>query len=128
MSEMWHVEENLLYADRSGPKTLNDSELALFSEVKEAYNRLGFVGCTACEYCMPCPEGVEIPSILGYYNEYYMSGGNQEIKEKYWKNISPENHSTNCIACGKCEELCPQKLPIRKFMNETTRIFRSSQT
>jgi predicted aldo/keto reductase-like oxidoreductase len=127
MSEMRHVEENVIYADRSGPGTLKVNELALFEKVQEAYKRLGFVGCTACGYCMPCPEGVDIPTILGYFNEYYMSGESQKVKEDYWQNISPETNSSNCIACGKCEELCPQKLPIRKFMNETTSLFRNPQ-
>jgi len=123
MSEMRHVEENVVYADRSGPGGLKEHELALYGEVKDAYNRLGFVGCTACQYCMPCPSGVEIPTILGHYNEYHMSGGSDEIKTKYWQNIDPENHASNCIACGVCEEKCPQQLPIRKFMNEATRLF-----
>ena len=51
MSEMKHVIENVVYAGRSGPGSLNADELALFEEVKEAYERLGFVGCTACQYC-----------------------------------------------------------------------------
>jgi predicted aldo/keto reductase-like oxidoreductase len=127
MSEMRHVKENLMYADRSGPETLQDDELALYEEVKDAYNRLGFVGCTACQYCMPCPEGVDIPTILGQYNEYHLSGGSGEIKTKYWQKVSPENHASHCIACGKCEEKCPQQLPIRKFMNEAVRIFSISQ-
>jgi predicted aldo/keto reductase-like oxidoreductase len=123
MSALWHVEENVLYADRSDPDTLTADELALYEEVREAYNRLGFVGCTECRYCMPCPEGVDIPTILGHYNEYYMSGGSQEAKDNYWRDIKPENHSSNCVACGECEEKCPQRLPIRKFMNETARLF-----
>ena len=127
MSEMRHVEENLMYADRSGPGTLSDDELALYGEVKEAYNRLGFVGCTACQYCMPCPEGVDIPTILGQYNEYHLSGESDEVKSRYWENVSPETHASNCVACGKCEEKCPQHLPIRKFMNEATRIFPPQQ-
>ncbi len=127
MSEMRHVEENVVYADRSGPGGLKEHELALYGEVKDAYNRLGFVGCTACQYCMPCPSGVEIPAILGHYNEYHMSGGSDEIKTKYWQNIDPENHASNCIACGVCEEKCPQQLPIRKFMNESTRLFPEPQ-
>ena len=126
MSEMKHVEENVMYADRSGPATITEDELVLYSEVKDAYNRLGFVGCTACQYCMPCPEKVAIPTILGYYNEHHLSGGSKEVKTKYWENVSPVNHASVCIACGKCEEKCPQQLPIRKFMNEATRIFPSA--
>jgi len=123
MSEMRHVEENVIYADRSGQGTLQEDELALYDEVKDVYNRLGFVGCTACEYCMPCPEGVDIPTILGYYNEYHLSGGSEKVKTKYWENVGPDNHASVCIACGKCEDKCPQQLPIRKFMNESIRIF-----
>jgi predicted aldo/keto reductase-like oxidoreductase len=123
MSEFWQVEENLISAENSGPGSLNDYEIALIEEVKKAYLNLGFVGCTACRYCMPCPEGVAIPEILGLYNEYYMSGQSQEIKAKYWEQITPKTHSTNCINCGKCEEQCPQNLPIRKFMSETARMF-----
>jgi predicted aldo/keto reductase-like oxidoreductase len=72
---------------------------------------------------MPCPQGVEIPSILGLYNEYYMSGQSDEVKKKYWEQITEESHSSNCVSCGVCEEQCPQELPIRKFMRETQRIF-----
>jgi predicted aldo/keto reductase-like oxidoreductase len=124
MSEMRHVEENVIYADRSGPGTLKAHELTLFEEVKNAYNRLGFVGCTSCNYCMPCPQAVDIPTILGQYNEYHMSGGSEEVKTNYWRNINPDNHASNCVACGECEEKCPQQLPIRKFMNEAERLFR----
>jgi len=123
MSEMWHVEENLAYAERSGPGNLTEEELALYGEVKEAYERLGFVGCTSCEYCMPCPEGVEIPAILGLYNEYYLSGRGPEAGARYWEEIAPEGRASNCVACASCEEKCPQRLPIRKFMNESVRLF-----
>jgi len=64
MSNMQQVKENLTYADRSGPGTLKPYELSLYKEVKDAYNKLGFVGCTACQYCMPCPQMVDIPSEL----------------------------------------------------------------
>jgi predicted aldo/keto reductase-like oxidoreductase len=73
---------------------------------------------------MPCPEGVEIPKILGYYNEYYMNEQSDEIKQKYWEEINPEMEPANCVACGQCEEQCPQELPIRKFMYEANRIFK----
>jgi predicted aldo/keto reductase-like oxidoreductase len=123
MSEMWHVEENLKYADRTGVNSLTAQELELYEQVKDAYNNLGFIGCTACRYCMPCPQEVAIPEILGLYNEYYMTDKKDEIKAKYWNEITPETHSSNCVSCGICEEKCPQELPIRKFMAETKRMF-----
>jgi len=72
---------------------------------------------------MPCPQGVDIPIILEYYNEYFLSGGSEEAKTNYWNDVSPETHASNCISCGECEEKCPQKLPIRKLLNETVRIY-----
>ena len=127
MSEMRHVEENLVSASKSGPGTLKAYELALVEEAKNAYLNLGFVGCTACNYCMPCPSGVAIPEILGLYNEYYQSGQSDEIKTKYWEQITPETHSSNCISCAACEAQCPQNLPIIKFMGETARMFRQTE-
>jgi predicted aldo/keto reductase-like oxidoreductase len=123
MSAMWHVEENVEYAGRSGPGSLSEAELALISEAKQAYLKLGFVGCTSCRYCMPCAQGVDIPDILGFYNEYYMSGQSDEVKERYWEQITPESHSSNCISCHECEAKCPQELPISKFMGEASRMF-----
>ena len=127
MSVMRHVEENLVSASNSGPGTLKAYELALVEEAKNAYLNLGFVGCTACNYCMPCPSGVAIPEILGLYNEYYQSGQSDEIKTKYWEQITPETHSSNCISCAACEAQCPQNLPIIKFMGETARMFRQPE-
>ena len=127
MSVMRHVEENLESASNSGPGTLKTYELALVEEAKNAYLNLGFVGCTACNYCMPCPSGVAIPEILGLYNEYYQSGRSDEIKTKYWEQITPETHSSNCISCAACEAQCPQNLPIIKFMGETARMFRQPE-
>ena len=127
MSVMRHVEENLVSASNSGPGTLKAYELVLVEEAKNAYLNLGFVGCTACNYCMPCPSGVAIPEILGLYNEYYQSGQSDEIKTKYWEQITPETHSSNCISCAACEAQCPQNLPIIKFMGETARMFRQPE-
>jgi len=127
MSVMRHVEENLVSVSNSGPGTLKTYELALVEEAKNAYLNLGFVGCTACNYCMPCPSGVAIPEILGLYNEYYQSGQSDEIKTKYWEQITPETHSSNCISCAACEAQCPQNLPIIKFMGETARMFRKPE-
>ena len=127
MSEMRHVTENLVSASNSGPGTLKEYELALVEEAKEAYLSLGFVGCTACRYCMPCPSGVAIPDVLGLYNEYFQSGRDDAIKTKYWEQITPETHSSNCTSCAACEAQCPQNLPIMKFMRETAQMFKQPE-
>jgi len=69
MSNMQQVVENVAYAGHSQPHNLTKSDLALIGQVREAYRSLSPVLCTACRYCMPCPNGVDIPHIFDLYNE-----------------------------------------------------------
>jgi len=123
MSTMEQVKENIQSANRSGPKTLTKKELQLIKQVATKYKEFGFIGCTGCRYCMPCPQGVNIPQVISLYNEYWMKDRNDEIKKKYWEHITPESQAKRCARCGKCEELCPQKLTIREVLNRAVWIF-----
>lgn len=122
MNTMEQVVENVDIADRSGPNMLTPKELEIISKVRERYLQYGFIGCTKCRYCMPCPQGVNIPEILAFYNEFLRSPGGEakrrEIMEKYHAAVPPENRADVCVRCGTCEEKCPQSLPIRKFLSE----------
>ncbi|MFQ6094934.1 MAG: aldo/keto reductase [Candidatus Bathyarchaeia archaeon] len=127
MSTMEQVIENVESADRSGPGTLTAEELELISRVKEKYLEYGFIGCTDCGYCMPCPEGVNIPKIFEFYNEYSKRRGDreaqQEVVKRYGEVIPPENGAKVCAKCGQCEEKCSQQLPIRNLLARAARIF-----
>lgn len=123
MSTMDQVKENVQSANRSSPGVLTASEVQLINEVSAKYKELGFIGCTGCRYCIPCPEGVNIPEIISLYNEYFMKDKDDAIKTKYWEHITPESQAKRCARCGKCEELCPQKLTIREVLNRAAWIF-----
>jgi hypothetical protein len=123
MSTMQQVEENIKSAERSSPNSLTPEELEIVEQVAQRYRELGFVGCTGCQYCMPCPQGVAIPKVFQLYNEYYMKGHDKSVKDKYWEQIQPENQADKCAKCGKCEELCPQQLPIRRLLNSAAKLF-----
>jgi predicted aldo/keto reductase-like oxidoreductase len=123
MSTMQQVTENVKSADRSGPNMLSKKELTLITRVAHKYTKLGFVGCSGCRYCLPCPEGVKIPEIISLYNEYYVHSDKDEIKRKYWEHITPESEAKRCKRCGNCEQLCPQQLPIRDIMSRAAMIF-----
>jgi len=127
MSEMRHVTENVESAGRSGVGTLTEQDLAVIENVKGKYGELGFIGCTECRYCEPCPEGVAIPEIFALFNEYYAKDKDDSVKEKYLEEIAPENRASKCVKCGTCEGLCPQNLPIMNLMNSVKRTFESSR-
>jgi predicted aldo/keto reductase-like oxidoreductase len=123
MSTLEQARENIQSADRSGPAVLTKKETQLINRVASKYKQFGFVGCTSCKYCLPCPEGVNIPKIISLYNEYYMKDRDDEVKKKYWEHITKESQAKRCARCGKCEELCPQKLAIRDVLSRAAWIF-----
>ena len=123
MSTMEQVKENVRTASHSGIDKLTGEDLSFINQVALKYKEAGFIGCTACRYCLPCPEGVNITDIIAFYNEFYVKNMSDEVKAKYWEHITPESQAKRCVACGKCEELCPQRLPIRDVIRRATWIF-----
>lgn len=131
MSSIAQVIENVNSASRSGANILTERELALIQQVREKYIEYGFIGCTGCGYCMPCPEGVNIALVLALLNEYYAkrkdSSGQEEIIYKYRERIDSEHRAQICMKCGQCEEKCPQQLPIRNLIAKAYRIFEAEE-
>lgn len=117
MSSMEQLDDNLRIADCAESNSLTCDELSLVSKAKAAYESLTKVGCTACKYCMPCPSMVNIPQNFSLYNEAFMYNELEKKKAEY-KNLKPENRASNCKSCGKCENVCPQNLPIRKLLKD----------
>ena len=117
MSEMRHVEENLVYAERSRPGLLSGAELALVARVRDLYRELSPVPCTACRYCMPCPQGVNIPDILELYNDGHMFGdpGRQRF---FYTWLEEDERADRCTACGECEAKCPQGIAVSGWMEK----------
>jgi predicted aldo/keto reductase-like oxidoreductase len=127
MSTLNQVIENLASAQHSGPHTLSAEELHLIARVRSTMFDHGFIGCTGCQYCQPCPQNVAIPDILALYNEYYTKRDNapsqQEIVTRYRTTIGPERGPGVCAQCGECEDKCPQGLPIRALLARAARSF-----
>jgi predicted aldo/keto reductase-like oxidoreductase len=123
MSTMEQVVENVKSANRSGPGTLNQDALTLLEQVKAKYREYGVIGCTNCQYCQPCPQGVDIPKSFSFYNEYFMKGRDRDVIQKYFEGIPAEKRVNNCVKCGDCEEKCPQQLPIRNLLAKAAFLF-----
>ena len=118
MSEMRHVEENLASADRSGVGSLTDEERALIVRVRDAYRALSPIPCTDCKYCMPCPNGVDIPRIFADYNNAKMYGDLTRYRMSYNQFMPAEKRADNCVECGQCETACPQQIEIIDWLKK----------
>ncbi len=110
------VEENLRIAETAQAGEFTEEDFALIEAVKKEIGKTVKVGCTGCGYCMPCPQGVDIPETFRCYNNYYAEGKHSAKWEYMQCTIfrkAPSNAS-KCIECGKCEQHCPQHIAIRK--------------
>ncbi|WP_271629420.1 aldo/keto reductase [Caldicellulosiruptor sp. DIB 104C] len=121
MSTLEQVKQNIEYASKYDIGCLTAEELELVEKVAQRYNDLRKVNCTECKYCMPCPQGVDIPWNFSIYNQAGMYNMFEEMKNDYLK--KEKERAENCIECGVCETKCPQNLPIRKLLKEVAAYF-----
>jgi predicted aldo/keto reductase-like oxidoreductase len=112
MSYMPQVVENVGLADDAAPGSLTDAELALIGQVKDRYRDMLKIDCTGCAYCMPCPNGVNIPMNFSMYNDTFMFKDPEMANMLYNFLLAPEQRASGCVECGECEEKCPQQISI----------------
>jgi hypothetical protein len=125
MSTFDQVAENVEIAAQFKLGNLTENELSLVECVKEKYKDMGFINCSDCGYCMPCPKSVNIPAILSLQHDFRMMGKPKNLKSKYLDSINPRSQARRCIKCGICEDICPQKIGIRNVLSETESVFES---
>ena len=128
MTYMEHLVENV--ATYSPLRPITEEENEFLMKVAEEFVELKTVPCTACNYCMPCPYGLNIPAIFAHYNDCITEGkmpaGNPEAEEYrrnrrafligYDREVPPLRQANHCIGCHQCESHCPQKIAIADEM------------
>jgi hypothetical protein len=117
MTTMGQVIENIASAERAAIGSLGDKDLALIDEVRNQYRKLSPIPCTNCEYCMPCPNGVDIPHAFRNYNDATMYDDPRTARFRY-REKSREVWADNCTVCLECEEKCPQEIPIAEWLKK----------
>ena len=115
MSSMAQVVENLQSADRSKVGALTEEELALVGEARAHYESLCAALCTGCKYCMPCPNGVDIPRNFVTLNNAVMYGQMEEARRRYAR-MEEGERAEACQQCRECEDECPQSIRISEWM------------
>lgn len=120
------VAENCRIASDAEAGSFDADDFALIEKVKEAIRETERVGCTGCRYCMPCPKGVDIPALFRSYNMTSLEG-KPHARFEYAQTVGLKSEpafATQCIECGKCEQHCPQNIPIRRMLKEADRVVR----
>ncbi len=118
VSTMEQLKDNIEIFSKAAPNSMDEKELELVRKVKDLYDSKIKVGCTSCNYCMPCPSGVNIPGIFSLYNDYSIYGGLEESKNRYKEFIKENKDASNCVECGQCESECPQHISIIEKLKE----------
>jgi predicted aldo/keto reductase-like oxidoreductase len=122
MNDDDHINQNLALAEKALPHSFSDKEIKLVEEAAAEFRRVMRVGCTGCQYCMPCPAGVNIPGCFDSYNSrhvfkdkaaklmyLFMNGGTVTDKPSL---------ASMCVQCEECLEKCPQHLPIPDLLKD----------
>ena len=125
MSTREALEDNIKTACSAEENMLGEGELNVTEKARDIIKESFKIPCTGCNYCLPCPKGVNIPDIFTAYNAFYSSGlvTGMQLYVTSTGSTNPKRNSggRNCTSCGACEKLCPQNIEIMKSLKKATR-------
>ncbi len=128
MTFMEHLQENI--QTYSPLKPLTDEELLFLEDIAHDIYGLHAIPCTTCNYCMPCPYGIDIPGVFAHYNKCLNEGNIVHLDDHtsaykrqrrayligYDRSVPRLRQANHCIGCGQCREHCPQRINIPREM------------
>ncbi|MBR0472091.1 MAG: aldo/keto reductase [Methanosphaera sp.] len=115
MSSLEQVKCNVDLASNYRSGCLDSDDYRLLDDVKNLYSSLKNIPCTGCNYCMPCPFGVNIPKCFYEFNMDKLSGSNNQSVQ-YRFHLHDDKKAHNCTKCGKCSSVCPQSIDIPSWL------------
>jgi predicted aldo/keto reductase-like oxidoreductase len=124
MNDLVQLEDNMNIAEKAVSGCLNEAEKEAYRKVQEIFKKTDKVPCTGCAYCMPCPQGVNIPACFASYNASYTHGlvaGFTMYITSTGANRIKNSLASKCVKCGLCETHCPQNIKIRQSLDAVKR-------
>ena len=117
MSSIEQMRDNISYMKDFRP--LSASERAIVDKARAVLASIPSIPCTACEYCVAgCPKSIVIPKIMEALNTENVFRDQNSAKFTYSWETQFGGKGSDCIACGKCEEVCPQQINIIDSLKE----------
>ena len=125
MNEISQLDDNIQTAQNAMPNMLTTAESETYDAVIKIIEATYKIPCTGCNYCMPCPQKVNIPACFSAYNVSFAAGmfSGFHLYVTSTTLLNPLNNyaASNCIECGACEKKCPQHIPITKSLKKVTK-------
>lgn len=133
MTYMEHLQDNLRTYCPLQP--CSDKEIEMLMSIADIYLKYPIIQCTSCQYCMPCPYGIDIPTNFSFYNKCVNEGTIVEDKQsaeyrksrrrfliEYNRQLEADRQTEHCIGCRQCVSHCPQKIDIPARLNDINAI------
>lgn len=118
MNDIDQVRENLEMASTTDYSSLTEEDEDFYEKARAIYKSRERIGCTACEYCLPCTVDINIPKVFGLWNKAFLYDEEEKSRKEYQDYLKEGVSPTECIECGKCEGICPQNLEIIEGLKE----------
>lgn len=116
-STLDQLKDNLRIFEQAVPNVMSSEDAQLIAKIRAAYESKRSIGCTGCQYCMPCPQNVSIPAIFKLYNSYQLVKPHPIDKVVYQNSLVPTGEGADqCVSCGVCQQHCPQGLEIPELL------------
>ena len=124
MASPEQVDENARTASGALAGGLTEEEHAVIERVRAVFERASRVPCTGCNYCMPCPQGINIPGCFAAYNASFAHSWFTGVAQYFTASAIRSGHpklATNCVHCGACMRHCPQHIEIPDRLDDVRR-------
>ena len=124
MNDIAQIDENVKIAETAEVGALTQEQLDAVQKAAETFRSLMKVPCTGCQYCMPCPKDVDIPSAFSFYNNKYLFKKSFSSRCMYLlMHGNKPSFASQCVECGACMKSCPQHINIPAELKKVKKEF-----